>query len=130
MSEGKKILVVDDDEDIHLSCRMVLERAGYEVLSALSAEDGRRMVGTERPDVVLLDIMMEAADSGLRMASWLAKEHPGTPVMVLSSIAAAADQVFDTSTLPIADLANKPIAPDVLLTKVAGLLARATKRGK
>jgi DNA-binding NarL/FixJ family response regulator len=82
----------------------------------------------ERPDVMLLDIMMEAADSGLRMAEWMAEHHPTTPVMVLSSIADAAGQVFDTSALPVADIVNKPIAADDLLAKVASMVARASSR--
>jgi len=127
MPEGKKILVVDDDPDIQLSCRIVLEGAGYTVVSALSSADGKRMVDSELPDVLLLDIMMEDADSGLQVANWMGEHHPKIPVMVLSSIADAAGQVFDTSSLPVADMVNKPIAADELLAKVARMLATASK---
>jgi DNA-binding response OmpR family regulator len=125
MPKGKKVLIVDDDPDIQLSCRIVLEQAGYTVISASSSVEGMKQVDAERPDVVLLDIMMEAADSGLQTAGWMAQHHPKTPVMVLSSIADAAGLVFDTSSLPVADMVNKPIAPDELLAKVGRMLAKA-----
>jgi DNA-binding response OmpR family regulator len=128
MPETKKVLVVDDDPDIQLSCRIVLEQAGYTVVSAMNSVDGRRMVDGERPDIVLLDVMMEAADSGLLMARWMAAHHQETPVMVLSSIADAAGQVFDTSTLPVADLVNKPVRGDDLLAGIKRLLDRAARR--
>jgi DNA-binding response OmpR family regulator len=122
--EPKKILVVDDDGDIQKFCRMVLEAKGYAVVSALTAKDGQRLAETERPDLVLLDIMMEAPDAGFHVAAWLAEKLPGVPVLMLSSIADAASQVFDTSQLPVAELISKPIEPKDLAGKIEKLLAR------
>lgn len=127
MPEVRKVLVVDDDPDIQQSCRIVLEQAGYTVVSALCSEDGKKMVDAEHPDVMLLDIMMEAADSGLQVAGWMAEHHPKIPVMVLSSIAGAADQVFDTSSLAVADIVNKPISAGDLLAKVGRMMAKVGK---
>ena len=123
--EPKKILVVDDDADLQKYCRTILEAAGYAVVSAESAQDGQRLAESEHPDLVLLDIMMEAPDAGFHMAEWLAKKFPGLPVLMLSSIAEAAEQVFDTSTLPVAELLGKPIEPKELTGKIAKLLARS-----
>jgi len=119
-----KILVVDDDADLQKYCRMILEAAGYAVVSAESAQEGERLVESERPDLIVLDIMMEAPDSGFHMAESLAKKHPGLPVLMLSSIAEAAEQVFDTSTLPVAELIGKPIEPKELTGKIEKLLKR------
>lgn len=119
----KKILVVDDDPDIQEFCRTILEAAGYEVVSALAAQEGRRRMAEGRPDLVVLDVMMETADAGFEMAMWLGREHPGLPVIMLSSIADAADQVFDTSALPVSVLVNKPMTPKELLSQVEKLLA-------
>ena len=80
-----------------------------------------------RPDLVILDIMMEQADAGFDAAQWFAREYPGLPVLMLSSIADAADSLFDTSTLGVADLVNKPISPEELLAKVQRLLARRAR---
>jgi len=125
----KKILVVDDDPDIQEFCRTILEAAGHQVVTAASASEGRQQMETERPDLVVLDIMMEAADTGFEMATWLAREHPGRPVVMLSSIAAAAEQVFDTSTLPVSALVNKPITPKELLRQVEKLLTAGEQQG-
>ena len=122
--EPKKILVVDDDGDLQKYCRTILEKAGYAVLSAESAEDGQRLAQSEHPDLIVLDIMMEAPDAGFHMAEWVAQKLPGLPVLMLSSIAEAAEQVFDTSTLPVAELLGKPIEPKELTGKIAKLLAR------
>jgi CheY-like chemotaxis protein len=120
---SKKILVVDDDPDIQQFCRTILEVAGYQVDSAASAREGLQQVEDWRPDLVVLDVMMEAADAGFEMAMQLGREHPALPVIMLSSIADAADQVFDTSTLPVAALVSKPITPKELLRQVEELLA-------
>ncbi|MGV8042347.1 MAG: response regulator transcription factor [Thermoanaerobaculaceae bacterium] len=127
MSEKTKILVIDDDPDIHAFCTLVLEGAGYAVTTAASAAEGRAALAAVRPDLVILDVMMEQADAGFEAAQWFASEHPGLPVLMLSSIADAADSLFDTSSLGVADLVNKPIAPEELLAKVKRLLARRAK---
>ncbi|HOC44215.1 MAG TPA: response regulator [Thermoanaerobaculales bacterium] len=119
----KKILVVDDDPDIQEFCRTILEAAGYLVVSAASAREGHQQVTTGKPDLVVLDVIMEEADSGFKVAQDLAKSNPGLPILMLSSIASAAEQVFDTSTLPVAALVSKPITPRELLQQVERLLA-------
>ena len=124
MSEHLSILVIDDDPDVHDFCKTVLGTAGYDVLTASSGAEGRTLISSERPDLVILDVMMEQADAGFFTAKWLATEYPGVPVLMLSSIADAADSLFDISTLAVADLVNKPIAPHELLTRVKNLLAR------
>jgi len=123
MTDQAKILVIDDDPDIHEICRLVLEPQGYAVAVAASAADGRTAMTANPADLVVLDVMMEEADAGFQMALWLAKQHPDVPVLMLSSIADAADSVFDTGSLKLADLVNKPIAPKTLVETVARLLA-------
>jgi DNA-binding NtrC family response regulator len=125
MTETHKILVVDDDPDIQESCRIVLESAGYQVASALSAEEAQAAMRSSVPDLIVLDIMMETADAGFLFAGWLGQHHPGLPVIMVSGVADAAEQLFDTSTLPVSELVNKPIAPAALLSTVARLIQRA-----
>ena len=127
MKEKKRILVIDDDPDVHEYCRMVLEAAGYAVDVANSGTEGKTAANSAPPDLVVLDVMMEQADTGFETAKWFAANHPEMPVLMLSSIADAADSLFDTSTLSVAELVNKPIAPDDLLAMVARLLARSMK---
>ncbi len=128
MGEPIKILVVDDDPDIREFCSLVLAGAGYAVSVATSGAEGRAVMSSVGPDLVILDIMMEAADAGFETALWFSREYPGLPVLMLSSIADAADSLFDTSALATADLVNKPIAPDELVRKVGQLLARRAQQ--
>ena len=127
MTEKKRILVIDDDPDVHYYCRVILEDAGYIVDVASSGIEGRTAATDKPPDLVVLDVIMEQPDAGFETAKWFASNHPGIPVIMLSSIAEAADSLFDTSTLSVAELVNKPIAPDDLLATVARLLARSLK---
>ena len=69
--------------------------------------------------LIILDIIMEETDSGFQVAQKLGGD---IPIIMLSSIAGASAQVFDTSSLPIADLLDKPIDPDVLLEKIGKVL--------
>ncbi|MDD5718081.1 MAG: response regulator [Candidatus Krumholzibacteria bacterium] len=120
---GARILVIDDDPDIHEICRLILEPQGYAVAVAVSGEAGRAAMAAKPADLVVLDVMMEEADAGFQTAQWLAAHHPTVPVIMLSSIADAASSLFDTSTLKVAELINKPITPQDLLKKVQLLLA-------
>ena len=58
MSESKKILVVDDEAPIRRIIELKLKSRGYDVLSATNGEDGLRLIKSEKPDVVILDINM------------------------------------------------------------------------
>lgn len=122
MTDSKKILVIDDDADIHEFCRMVLAPQGYVVSVASSGAEGRAAMTANHADLVILDVMMEQADAGFETARWFATEYPSVPVLMLSSIADAADNIFDTTTLQVAALINKPIAPHDLIEQVAKLL--------
>jgi len=93
------------------------------VAFASSGADGRTVMTAQPADLVILDVMMEEADAGFVTARWLNEKYPDVPVLMLSSIADAADSLFDTSALRVADLVNKPIAPADLLATVAKLLA-------
>jgi DNA-binding response OmpR family regulator len=123
MTDKKKILVIDDDPDIHEFCRMVLEKEGYDLAFASSGKEGQAAMTASPADLVILDVMMEAADAGFETAKWFAAHHAKVPVIMLSSIADAADSLFDTTTLKVAALVNKPMAPQDLVEKVKKFLA-------
>jgi len=122
-----KILVVDDDPDVLEVCRLVLKRAGYSVSTASSGAEGRKRLQAALPDLVILDIMMEEADTGFKLAR---EFGPSVPIVVLSSIAEASSRVFDTTTLTVAAMIDKPIAPDDLLATVRRILKEAPPAGK
>ena len=82
---GEKILVVDDDPDLHELIRVALTRQGYEVLSANDAFEGLELLGREKPALALLDVMMPRMD-GLEMLSRLRQQHKDLPVIMITAV--------------------------------------------
>lgn len=115
----KKILVVDDDPDIHFFCRTLLEAEGYCVKTAISGASGLKMAAEEKPDLVILDIMMESINSGYKVAEALGKS---VPILMFSSMLNPSDAIFDPSQVPYSDVLTKPIAGEALLRKVRELI--------
>ncbi len=85
---AKKVLVVDDDPDVRLFNTTVLEENGFLPLEAANGEEGLRMIKTEKPDLVILDVLMPR-QSGIRLYRELKTNATlkGVKVLVLSGIA-------------------------------------------
>ncbi|MFX0136007.1 MAG: PleD family two-component system response regulator, partial [Candidatus Hodarchaeota archaeon] len=64
MAENQKILIIDDDEDFRISIRTLLESHNYVVAEAESGKQGLQKIRKEKPDLIVLDIMMETIDEG------------------------------------------------------------------
>jgi len=67
MNEKKRILIVDDDPDFAAAIAKILTTAQYEVEKAGSLQEGMKAVEERRPDLILLDVMMEKYDDGFNM---------------------------------------------------------------
>ena len=80
----KKILVVDDEESIHLLYKEELEDEGYEVSSALNGEDALELFDTQAPDLVILDINMPGMD-GIEVLRQMKQKRPDVPVILSSA---------------------------------------------
>lgn len=116
------MLVVDDDPVIVTLLRVNFEMEGYTVISAGNGEEGLEVVRRERPDVIVLDVMMPGMD-GLDMARRLRNDPDvaAIPILLLSAKAQATDVI---AGLAIADdYVTKPFEPLELLDRVAALLA-------
>lgn len=127
-----KILIIDDDPDIVLATRMVLENAGYTVVAAASRDAGLEMVKDENPDMIILDVMMDSATAGFQVALSLrgpdaVPELKQIPILMVSAIHSTTPLRFgpDDDYLPVDDFVDKPIQPDQLLSKVAEYLKSA-----
>ena len=83
-SEKKKILVVDDEESIHLLYREELEDEGYLVISAMNGEDALKLFESEQPDLVILDINMPGMD-GIEVLRQMKQLKPNVPVILSSA---------------------------------------------
>jgi DNA-binding response OmpR family regulator len=119
-----KVLVVDDEPDVLLLCRVNLEFEGYEVIEASDGEEGMRLLREERPDVVLLDVMMPRKDGWQVLEEIKADEDfKDTPVVMLTAKVQDQDQIRGWShgaaeyiTKPFSPLSLSQVLQDVLAT--------------
>ncbi len=123
-----KILVVDDDPDFQHITRLTLERAGHQVIVAASGDEGYARAQAERPDLILLDVIMDTVLDGLSTSERL-NEDPllrNIPIIMVTSIANTDyAALFPTDeSVHINGFLSKPIAPDVLIRQVNRLLAQ------
>ncbi len=135
MQAGKgnesKILVIDDDADIRAAMKTTLESQGYAVATADNRASGMEAARTEKPDLIILDVMMESHQDGFEMARELKKDPQckDTPILISTGIKAEAGTDFkplagDESWLPVDGFLDKPVEPGVLLSEVQKLLAK------
>jgi CheY-like chemotaxis protein len=133
MAKGK-ILIIDDDPDVALATRMCLEGAGYEVDEARNSAEGLRKIKASRPDLIVLDVMMDTTTEGFQTALKLRSRDPKSeyatyrdiPIIILTAIHSTTPVRFapDEDYLPVEEFVEKPIDPDTLLPKVEKLLAK------
>jgi CheY-like chemotaxis protein len=121
-----KILVVDDDPDFVLICRMILEAEGYQVLEAANGGQALESMRQEKPDLVLLDVMMSTTLEGVDVSKEMETDPnlSGVPVVMISSIGTSeyASEFPDDERIPIDAWISKPIQADVLLKTVRRFL--------
>lgn len=116
MVNGKYvILCVDDDEDIIYALRAVLEKNGYNVVAARTAEEGLRAYKESRPDLVIVDLMMEEVDAGAAFVQNLRALGNVAPIYMLSSVGDNLNQMTDYSELGLAGVFQKPLDNSTLL---------------
>jgi len=138
---GKKVLIVEDDPDTVEAVTLVLEKNGYDVCSAPNAEEGLKKVKSERPDLVLLDVMMPAGTEGFHFV-WTLRQDPDMecrdiPIIVLTAIHESSplrlypDQADGTygpyEYLPVQGFFDKPVDMTKLLAEVKRLLEGKTE---
>lgn len=132
MEKQAKILLIDDDPDFVQATKKVLESKPYEVIVAYDGEEGLQKTRDEKPDLILLDIIMPLRD-GFTVCEEL-KSNPelaGIPVLILTSFS---QRVGETSlavsrglTLEAEDYIDKPIKPAALLARVEKQLRKKRK---
>mgnify|MGYP001116774634 CR=1 FL=1 len=113
---GKRVLVVDDDPDVRTFSIAVLEEHGYTPLEATNGEEGMNIIKQEKPDLVLLDVLMPR-ESGIRLYRNLKtdKALKSIPVIVLSGIA---EKSFLRSQKALTEFGGASVpAPEAYLEK-------------
>jgi two-component system, OmpR family, alkaline phosphatase synthesis response regulator PhoP len=122
---AKKILVIDDDPDFVESVENLLEAKGYQVVSASNGKEGVEKAKAEKPNLILLDVMMNTKDEGFNVAREIHEipEVKGTPVIMVTGVRKEMNLPFgfepDETWLPVKQILEKPVKPETLLKAVA-----------
>jgi len=122
MPNMPRVLVVDDEEDIRSSLRMILEYEGMAMTEASSAREALDQLDADRPDAVLLDIKMPRMD-GLEALAEIRKRDPDLPVVMISGHGTVATAV-EATRLGAFDFMEKPLERDRVLLVLRNALER------
>ena len=133
--EGAKILVVDDDPTMLNATTIVLESRGYQVLTARDGEEALARIEQEKPDLLILDLLLPVMD-GFEVVKRLDEQRRTgdnkIPVLILSAVKEDSSRrryELETQTTPgIDDYIEKPISPPLLLQRVEKILAKSKLR--
>ena len=124
--EKKKILVVDDDIDLLKQSKLSFESKGYEVFTAENVDEGWQTFQKERPEAVVIDLIMEEHDSGFILSYKIKKDEYGKniPVFILTSATYLTGYKFGVSTdeekewIYCDEIINKPAVTENLIEKI------------
>lgn len=125
---AKKVLVIDDDNDFVESILNLLEARGFSVASASDGKEGVEKAKAEKPDLILLDVMMTTKDEGFNVARQLQEIDgvKGTPVIMVTGVRKEMSLPFgfepDQTWLPVKQILEKPVKPETLLNAVSEAL--------
>src|SRR3984957_14616047 len=125
-----KILLIEDEEDIAALIKHKAEISGYKILVEYDGLNGLRAVERERPDLVILDIMLPG-QSGLDVCRKIksSPELKTTPVIMLSAKSEELDVILGLE-LGADDYVTKPFSPKVLLSRIKAMLRRGKEPEK
>ncbi len=131
--ENAKILIVDDDPDITKALQTILESERYTVVTAADRAEGMKKIRNDKPNLVILDVMMSTWSDGFEMSRELKKDpqFKDMPILILTAVKARSGIDFESSAgdpawLPVDGYLDKPVEPEQLLTKVKALLTGAS----
>jgi len=128
-TQNRTILIVDDDADIVAATTHLLQAHGYHTLSARDGAAGLALAQRERPDLVILDVMMASETEGIQVSRQLRElvELQDMKVLLVTGIRKAMRLPRaiepDPGWLPVDEVLEKPVAPQTLLARIAALLA-------
>lgn len=123
-----KILIVDDDPDFVEATRMILEKAGHSTLSAASGNEGYQKMKSEKPDLVILDVIMDTVLDGLTITQRIHEDEEinNIPIIMVTSIANTDyAALFPTDEyIHINAFMSKPVEPAELIRQINKLLKK------
>jgi DNA-binding response OmpR family regulator len=129
MANDKRVVCIEDEIEMIDLVKLILSRKGYQVVGALGGREGLEAISREKPDLVLLDLMMPDMDGWevyQKMKADDATKH--IPVIVVTAKAQSIDKVLGLHIAKVDDYITKPFGPQELLESVEAVLARQAQR--
>ncbi len=127
---GRTILLADDDPDYLFQTKVLLEKNGYQVITSDSQREAEKILEKVKPDLAILDLMMENEDSGFILSYKIKKQYPDVPVIIATAVTAETGISFEAATEGDlrwikADLfLPKGLRPDQFLREIAAILKK------
>ncbi len=124
----KTILIIDDDPDFLFQLEAILLSAGYRVARAESRAEGEEKLAAERPDGLIVDLMLEENDDGFVLCHLARKRYPRLPIIMVTGVAGEEGIAFETVTGGERDwikadlLLSKPVRAEQILSALERLL--------
>lgn len=128
MATAKKVLLVDDDEDVLAQLSLIFEADGFQVKTAGSRAEGEDALLGYHPDLCVFDLMMEEMDAGFVLSNAAKKIYPDVPVILLTGVTSATGMDFRPKSdaarawVKADTILDKPVRPEQLREEVRRLL--------
>ncbi|MHC1775796.1 MAG: response regulator [Lentimicrobium sp.] len=94
----KTVLIVDDDMDYLFQMRLKVEQFGFETITAEGQKEAEMIIETMKPDLAILDLMMENEDSGFILAYKIKRKYPEVPIIIATAVTAETGMTFDINS--------------------------------
>jgi DNA-binding NtrC family response regulator len=122
------ILVVDDEPNVLITYRLILQQQGYKVSAAISSDEARTVIATEPVDLLLCDLSLEKQESGFDVVEFARSKDPNMPAVLLTGYATQdANDRADERNIPVL---FKPIDIKQLLESISELLRNVHEQHK
>lgn len=128
MATKKVILLVDDDIDYLFQMKIMIEKFGFEVITAESQKEAERIFDKTKPDMAIFDLMMENQDTGFILCYKMKRKYPDVPIIIASAVTAETGIQFginsseDQNWIKADLFLDKGIREDQLLKEINKLL--------
>lgn len=126
--KGKTILLVDDDPDYLFQQKMELESEGFNIITAETRKIAKELLKELKPDIAIVDLMMEEMDAGFVLSYEIKKKYPDVPVIMVTAVTGKTGMEFDSVTpdekhwIKADMIFTKPVRTEQLLKEIKRLL--------
>ncbi|WP_410985381.1 response regulator transcription factor [Bacillus cereus] len=120
----KRIVIIEDEDNIRDICKRYLEREGYEVYTAVNGEEGWNLFQQYQPDIIILDLMIPKKD-GWELCEEI-RQHSNVPIIILTARGEERDRILGL-TMGADDYVTKPFSPRELVLRVQIILRRGNQ---